>query len=63
MKKNKLYLIRTPIGNMDDISKLMIDTLNYVDILFCEDTRTTSILLNYLKEKMMKKNMKEKKRH
>ncbi len=55
MKKNKLYLIPTPIGNMDDISKRMIDTLNYVDILFCEDTRTTSILLNYLniKKKMI----------
>ena len=52
---NKLYLIPTPIGNMDDISKRMIDTLNYVDILFCEDTRTTSILLNYLniKKKMI----------
>ena len=48
---NKLYLIPTPIGNMDDISKRMIDTLNYVDIIFCEDTRSTTILMNYLKIK------------
>ena len=34
MDNNKLYLIPTPIGNMDDISKRIIDTLNYVDIIF-----------------------------
>lgn len=54
-KKGILYLIPTPIGNMDDLSKRIIDTLNNVDVLFCEDTRTTSILLNYLgiKKKMI----------
>ena len=49
MKNNaKVYLIPTPIGNMDDLSKRIIDTFNLVDIIFCEDTRSTSILLNYL---------------
>lgn len=44
----RLYLIPTPIGNMDDLSKRIINTLNEVDVIFCEDTRTTNILLNYL---------------
>ena len=47
-KKGIVYLIPTPIGNMDDLSKRIIDTLNIVDIIFCEDTRSTNILLNYL---------------
>ena len=47
-KKGIVYLIPTPIGNMDDLSKRIIDTLNIVDIRFCEDTRSTNILLNYL---------------
>ena len=48
MKKGCVYLIPTPIGNMDDISKRIVDTLKLVDVLFCEDTRSTRILLNYL---------------
>lgn len=52
--KGKLYLIPTPIGNMDDLSKRIIDILNEVDVIFCEDTRTTNILLNYLE---IKKNL------
>ncbi len=47
-KKAKLYLIPTPIGNFDDISIRVINVLKEVDILFCEDTRTTSILLSKL---------------
>ena len=47
-KKGMVYLIPTPIGNMDDLSKRIIDTLNIVDVIFCEDTRSTKILLNYL---------------
>ena len=47
-KKGMVYLIPTPIGNMGDLSKRIIDTLGIVDVIFCEDTRSTNILLNHL---------------
>ena len=36
-----LVLIGTPIGNLDDISKRVLDTLGSLDALACEDTRHT----------------------
>lgn len=41
-----LFIVPTPIGNLDDISKRVLDTLNQVDLIFCEDTRKTIKLLN-----------------
>lgn len=44
----KLYLVPSPLGNLDDISIRQKNVLNMVDFVACEDTRNTTKLLNIL---------------
>jgi 16S rRNA (cytidine1402-2'-O)-methyltransferase len=47
VKPSKLYLIPTPVGNLEDMTFRAVRLLQEVDEIFAEDTRTTAVLLRH----------------
>ncbi len=57
--ENTLYIIPTPIGNLEDITIRTLNTLKELDVLYCEDKRVTQKLLNRYEIKVQTKSYHE----